>query len=43
MERLGEANIAGYRPFYGIFGAFKVYVTGMGCQPMGLPMFRPFL
>jgi hypothetical protein len=24
------------------FWAFRVYVTGMGCQPMGLPMFRPF-
>jgi hypothetical protein len=27
-------------PFYGIFG-FRAYVTGMGCQPMGLPMLRP--
>jgi hypothetical protein len=29
-------------PFFGIFG-FRVYVTGMGCRPMGLPMFRPLL
>jgi hypothetical protein len=29
-------------PLYGIFG-FRVYVTGMGCRPMGLPMFRPHL
>jgi hypothetical protein len=24
------------------FWAFRVYVTGMGCRPMVLPMFRPF-
>jgi hypothetical protein len=24
------------------FWAFRVYVTGMGCRPMGLPMFRHF-
>jgi hypothetical protein len=24
------------------FWAFRVYVMGMGCRPMGLPMFRPF-
>jgi hypothetical protein len=29
-------------PFSGIFG-FRVYVTGIGCRPMGLPMFRPRL
>jgi hypothetical protein len=28
--------------FLGHFG-FRVYVTGMGCRPMGLPMFRPHL
>jgi hypothetical protein len=26
-------------PFVGFLG-FRVYVTGMGCWPMGLPMFR---
>jgi len=25
------------------FWDFRVYVTGMGCRPMDLPMFRPFL
>jgi hypothetical protein len=24
------------------FWDFRVYVMGMGCRPMGLPMFRPF-
>jgi hypothetical protein len=28
--------------FAGFLG-FRVYVMGMGCRPMGLPMFRPFL
>jgi hypothetical protein len=41
MEHPGEAEIVGSRPFCGIFGAFRVYVTGMGCRPMGLPMLRP--
>jgi hypothetical protein len=27
-------------PFCELFG-FRVYVTSMGCRPMGLPMFRP--
>jgi hypothetical protein len=40
MEHPGEAEIAGSHPLLQIFG-FRVYVTGMGCQPMGLPMFRP--
>jgi hypothetical protein len=29
-------------PFAGFLG-FRAYVTGMGCRPMGLPMFRPLL
>jgi hypothetical protein len=38
----GEAEIAGSRPLlWGLFG-FRVYVMGMGCRPMGLPMLRPF-
>jgi hypothetical protein len=37
-----EAEIVRSCPFCGIFGDFRVYVTGMGCWPMGLPMFRPF-
>jgi hypothetical protein len=28
--------------FAGFLG-FRVYVMGMGCQPMGLPMLRPLL
>jgi hypothetical protein len=28
-------------PFLWVFGVFSVYVTGMGCQPMGSPIFRP--
>jgi hypothetical protein len=32
-----EAEIAGSQPLFGIWE----YVTGMGCRPMGLPMFRP--
>jgi hypothetical protein len=30
-------------PLLGPFLGFSEYVTGMGCQPMGLPMFRPIL
>jgi hypothetical protein len=41
-EAAGEAEIAGSCPFCGIFG-LRVFVTGMGCQPMGLPMFRTHL
>jgi hypothetical protein len=33
----------GISPFLWDFGDFRVYVMGMGCWPMGLPMFRPFL
>jgi hypothetical protein len=29
-------------PFWVIFGIWE-YVMGMGCRPMGLPMFRPIL
>jgi hypothetical protein len=29
-------------PFEKFLGV-RVYVMGMGCQPMGLPMFRPHL
>jgi hypothetical protein len=34
-----KAEIVGSRP---LFGTWE-YVMGMGCQPMGLPMFRPIL
>jgi hypothetical protein len=34
---------AGSHPFLRDFWAFRVYVMGMGCHPMGLPMSRPFL
>jgi hypothetical protein len=42
MERPGEAEIARSHLFCGLFGLLGFYVTGMGCRPMGLPMFRPF-
>jgi len=29
-------------PLLGLFLGFGEYVMRMGCQPMGLPMFRPF-
>jgi hypothetical protein len=29
-------------PFWVLFGIWE-YVTGMGCRPMGLPMFRLIL
>ena len=38
-----RSEIMGYHTFCGLFGIFRVYVKGMGCRPMGLPMFRPFL
>jgi hypothetical protein len=41
-EEPGEVEPWDLSPFCGIFG-FRFYVTGMGCQPMGLPMFRPHL
>jgi hypothetical protein len=30
-------------PIFGSFLGFWYYVMGMGCRPMGLPMFRPIL
>jgi hypothetical protein len=38
-----EAEIMGSRPTFWSFLGFGDYVTGMGCRPMGLPMFRPIL
>jgi hypothetical protein len=38
-----EAEIAGSRPLFREVFGFRVYVMGMGCRPMGLPMFRPIL
>ena len=38
-RRSGDRGIL--PPFAGFLG-IRVYVTGMGCWPMGLPMFRPF-
>jgi hypothetical protein len=43
MECPGEAEIVGSHPFLWDFWDFRVYVIGMGCRPMGLPMSRPFL
>jgi hypothetical protein len=45
MERPGGAKIAGSIFFYGLVDPkkdFRVYITGMGFRPMGLPMFTPF-
>jgi hypothetical protein len=42
MERKSKQRSQDLDPFLGIFG-FWAYVTGMGCRPMGLPMFRPIL
>jgi hypothetical protein len=33
----------GISPPFAYFFGFMVYVTGMGCWPMGLPMLRPHL
>jgi hypothetical protein len=30
-------------PFLRVFWAFRVYVMGMGCRPMVLPMIKPLL
>jgi hypothetical protein len=38
-----KVEIAGSRPLFREAFGIRVYVTGMGCQPMGLPMFRPIL
>jgi hypothetical protein len=38
-----KAEIMGSRPLFGSFLGFWDYVTGLGCHPMGLPMFRPIL
>jgi hypothetical protein len=43
MECPGEAEITGSRPLLRVFWGIRVYVTGMGCRPMDLPMFRPHL
>jgi hypothetical protein len=36
-----KAEIAGSRPPFRDFWVWGAYVMGMGCRPMGLPMFRP--
>jgi hypothetical protein len=41
MQCPRKAEIMGSHPFCGIFVDFRVYVMGMGCRPMGLPMLRP--
>jgi hypothetical protein len=38
-----KAVIAGSRPLFRVVFGIGVYVMGMGCRPMGLPMFRPLL
>jgi hypothetical protein len=42
-EHPGEVEIMRSRPLLRDFCGIRVYVTGMGCRPMGLPMFRPHL
>jgi hypothetical protein len=39
----GEAKITGSRPLFREILGLGFYVMGMGCRPMGLPMFRPLL
>jgi hypothetical protein len=36
-----EEDITGSRPLFRSLLGFGDYVMGMGCQPMGLPMFMP--
>jgi hypothetical protein len=45
VDRLvkGEAEIVGYRPLFRELVCLGFYITGMGCRPMGLPMFRTHL
>ena len=38
-----EAKIMGSRPLFRIVFGIRIYVRGMGCRPMGLPMSRPLL
>jgi hypothetical protein len=41
-ERKTKQRSRDLGPFLGPFWDWD-YVTGMGCRPMGLPMFRPIL
>jgi hypothetical protein len=38
-----KADIMGSQPLFRVVFGIRVYVMGMGCQPMGLPIFRPIL
>jgi hypothetical protein len=38
-----EVEIVGSWPLFRAFFGIRVYVMGIGCRPMGLPMFRPIL
>jgi hypothetical protein len=38
-----KAEIVGSQPLFRATFGIRVYVMGMGCRPMGLPMFRPIL
>ena len=38
-----EAKIVGSQPHFRVVFGIRIYVTSMGCQPMGLPMSRPIL
>jgi hypothetical protein len=42
-ERKSKRRSWDLSPLLGPFLGFWEYVTGMGCRPMGLPMFRPIL
>jgi hypothetical protein len=37
----GKLEITGSHPIFVGFLGVRVYVTGMGCHPMGLPMCMP--
>jgi hypothetical protein len=38
-----EVEIVGSQPLFRVFFEIRVYVIGMGCQPMVLTMFGPIL
>jgi hypothetical protein len=38
-----KGEIVGSRPLFREVFGIRFYVMGMGCQPMGLPMFRTIL
>jgi hypothetical protein len=43
MERKMKKRSWDLEPLFGSLSVILEYVMGMGCWPMGLPMFRPIL